>query len=92
MGKKTHEEEQREAHYQRELGKRGHSTGSAANTHGLQDYQARQAKQKSDQRFDSDFKKAVQTGGSGGCSLLMVASISLLILIIAGIGPSLLLW
>lgn len=88
MAKKTHEEEQREAHYQRELGKRGHSTGSSANTSGLRDHQAQQSREKHNKEFNSDFVKATK-GSSGGCSLLVVAGIVSLILGIAGIGSSL---
>ena len=90
MGKKTPQEEQREAFEQRKLGERGISTGSAANTSGLRDYQAKQAKERRDKANDDAFIKTARAGaGTGGCSILLIAGIAVLMLGFAGIGLSL---
>lgn len=50
-------ERKKQAAYQRDIGSRGHSTGSAANAAGLRDYQAAQGKKRRDSNFNSAFEK-----------------------------------
>lgn len=91
MSKKTPHEEQQEAYNQRKLGERGISTGSAHNSYGLQDHQARQAKAQRDQANHDQFVKTAQkTAGTSGCALSVITLVVILTIAIVVIGPAVL--
>ena len=66
MAKMTEQEQKAHDFHQKQLGERGHSTGSASNTAGLRNYQAKQARNERNANFDKDFERNVKQN-TGGC-------------------------